>query len=706
MSTVTRHALRVYSALSELKESSGDDVLDALVPFFEPVLEVMNGKLFVPRLFAVGVQKLYRWRFTTDIAEHFIPRLVRKGYLVKQNSRGTQGIYTVRFIPQSPSTENIPIVEVLKHIVDEFERFPPRITDLLTYSRTRAELEDILIRFLVSMDAYGETSFAAEVQRLQFDVDEKSTLAALADGGTPLLHVDKYMCARFVKHISVERPEFVPHLARLASIGLLTEVVEDFAKPIQPPGQVNLTIAVDAPLALDFLGCSGTSLQKDVKNIFDALKAINCSFIVFPVTCEEMQRNLNAMLSKRPSDRYGYTHDAIVRREVLPEFVQAVAKNPEAALERVGIQVKPLSLDQFPNSYVYFDHARYEDFFSSVYWVGDVPPREHDATCLALLVRLRAGKHHSDLFRCGYALVTRNATFVKESRKYCVDNHIINSRQEGPVIHQRQLATMAWLRTGLGASEQIPRGHLMAICERVLRVRMEVREAVGNKLRQVTPDKLEQYELLLQDHRSLSKLADATLNDESVVTTENAERVLEIMRKATVEEEREQFERKLQAEQSKHREAQRKTRAEAKRAVSEAERAAAERDLAHAALAARSRADQEKADHLAEQISRRASRIERITAMLFVGLGVLAVIQYLSGWLTSLAWTFVAAAAGFVGLYDSIMTRLERPKIGIPTMLRLYCRWALRRKLEAANLPVSIDDFDFCGSKIFRKTSS
>jgi hypothetical protein len=224
------------------------------------------------------------------------------------------------------------------------------------------------------------------------------------------------MCARFVKQICIERPKFVSHLARLASIGLLTEVVEDFAKPIAPPGQVNLTIAVDAPLALDFLGCSGKALQQDVKRIFDALKAINCAFIVFPVTCEEMRRNLNSMLSKRPNERYGYTHDALVRREVLPEYVQAVAKNPEMALESAGIQVKPLSLDQFPNSHSFFDRARYEDFFSSVYWVDDVPPREHDATCLALLVRLRAGKHHSDLFRCGYVLVTRNATFVKESR--------------------------------------------------------------------------------------------------------------------------------------------------------------------------------------------------------------------------------------------------------------------------------------------------
>jgi hypothetical protein len=336
MSAVTRHALRVYSALAELKGNS-EDILDALIPFFEPVLEVMNGKVFDPALFAVGVQKLYRWRFTADIAENFIPRLVRKGFLVRHTGSGRQGVYTVRFVPQ-PVSNDLPISEVLNQIVEEFVQFPPRISDLLTYSRSREQLADILIRFLVSMDAYGDAAFAMEVERLKLGADERSTLAGLDEGGTPLAKDDRYMCARFVQHLCTEHPEFVPHLARLASIGLLTEVVEDFVKPLQPPGKVNLTIAVDAPLALDFLGCSGKALQQDVRLIFDALKGIGCSFVVFPVTCVEIQRNLNSMLSKSPNERYGYTHAAVIGREVMLEFVQAVARNPEAALERAAFK--------------------------------------------------------------------------------------------------------------------------------------------------------------------------------------------------------------------------------------------------------------------------------------------------------------------------------------------------------------------------------
>jgi hypothetical protein len=132
--------------------------------------------------------------------------------------------------------------------------------------------------------------------------------------------------------------------------------------------------------------------------------------------------------------------------------VQAVANDPEAALDHAGIKVKPLDLKQMPHLFKFFPYAWYDDFFSSILWVSDVAPREHDATCLALTVRLRAGKHNSDLFKCGYVFVTRNPRFVQHSRSYCLKSQIMNSSQEGPVVHQRELATVAWLRTGLGAA--------------------------------------------------------------------------------------------------------------------------------------------------------------------------------------------------------------------------------------------------------------
>ena len=501
MTAITRRAVRVCTALTELR-GKGGDVLDALIPFFEPLLELWDGKIFNPRLFAVGVQKLYRWRFTTDIAEQFIPRLQRAGFLERKLSGGGEFVFIVRYVSEK-SNDQLELSKVLCSIIDEFEHFPSRITNLLTYNKTRDELTDILIRFLVSLDSYAPAAFAEEIRKQKLDISVESALNNLEEGGRPLPHEDKYMAARFVQSLCSTRPEFIPDLARLASVGLLTEVVEDFLKPVQIEASADLTIIVDTPLALDYLGCSGTALRDDVVCIFDSLRQIGCKIIALPVTCVEIQRNLRSMLLNEPTNRHGYTHNAILKKEVMIEFVQAVANDPEKALKNAGIIVRPLTLEELPNQHRFFSQDRYEDFFASIVWVEDVAPREHDATCFALTMRLRAGQHSSDLFRCRYVFVTRNPRFVRDARAYCLQSRLITEVQESPVIHQRELATITWLRTGLGASEAVPRSHLLATCDRVLSLRTEVRNAVGQKLKALTPEKIEQYELLLLDQKSV-----------------------------------------------------------------------------------------------------------------------------------------------------------------------------------------------------------
>lgn len=96
--------------------------------------------------------------------------------------------------------------------------------------------------------------------------------------------------------------------------------------------------------------------------------------------------------------------------------MRAVANNPEGALEQAGITVLPIDLKYRPDTHRFFTDEQYEDFLSSISWVHDVAPREHDAESLALTMRLRAGKHRCDIFQCGYIFVTRNPLFVRHSR--------------------------------------------------------------------------------------------------------------------------------------------------------------------------------------------------------------------------------------------------------------------------------------------------
>jgi hypothetical protein len=532
----------------------------------------------------------------------------------------------------------------------------------------------------------------AQLGDLEPGAEARQLVSQLEEGGRPLDPNDKYMCARFVQHLMKTRPDFVPHLTRLSSIALLTEVVEDFIKPTHVEAKTDLTIILDAPIALDLLGCSGKALKDDIATVVSALRNVGASFIVFPVSCIEMQHNIRSMLSLPIERRRGYTHNALIKREVAQDFVSAVANNPEKALEGVGVSVRQISLDQYPNLHRHFTEAHYEDFYQSITWGNNVPAREHDATCMALAIRLRDGKQNSDLFKTRYVMVTRNPTFVNHARSYCLQNRMINSLQEGPIIHARDLATTAWLRTGLGADETIPRGHLIATCDRVLQVKPEVRNALAAQLGQVTPDRLEQFNLLMQDSRSVQKLADQTLNDESIVTAANAERLLEVMREATAEELREKHEAQLASER-------RAARASLQQATSEVSRlneAVAQLQMQQAQAVALA---ESQLDSLVSRINNQAKYIEWAVAAVLIALGIGGGINMITGLFEGHKfWNIVlvlAGAAGFARLFFGLM---ERPMPALASLLNVFCRWRVRKQLHALGVPVEnqIRTYSWC----------
>lgn len=700
MSGITRHALRVYAAITELR-GTDNDVLDALIPFFDPILELMDGKVFDPHVFSAGVRKLYRWRFTGDIASHFIPRLERKGFLERKASTQEGTIWMVRYKTDN-ITDDTSIVSIFNSIIDEFEKFPPRVTDLLYYQRTRPQLEDILIRFLTSMDAVGEGAYSPQLGDLDPGGDTQTLLAQLEEGGRPLEPDDRYMCARFVRHLTKNKPEFIPHLVRLSSIALLTEVVEDFVRPINREESVDLTIILDAPLALDYLGCSGKALKDDTDAIITSLKTIGVKFIVLPISVAEMQRNLRTMLALDVTQRHGYTHNALIKREVSIEYVTAVANAPERALENAGITVRPINLDSQPNIHRYFSVEQYEDFLSTIQWGSFMPAREHDATCATIVMRLREGRHSGDLFKCRYAMVTRNPTFVRQARNYSLSSRMITEYQEGPVVLQRELATTAWLRTGLGGDDSVPRGRLIATCERVLQVRPEVRAALAAQLTKITPERLEQLDILMQDARSVQKLADETLNNENAITPTNAEHLLDVMRAATAEELKVAHEAEMAAERKDREQYKERTDAE----IGELRRQIEEsREI----QIARMNENRQIFFSHVDSVNKIAKYVEFSFIFFLIALGALGLVNHFFGVLTgSKMWNVVLFVAGGVGTIRLIFAALERPMPGLVTFLNAYCRRALARR--TSRMAVDITEFDksldYKGGRIHRKPKS
>jgi hypothetical protein len=183
-------------------------------------------------------------------------------------------------------------------------------------------------------------------------------------------------------------------------------------------------------------------------------------------------------------------------------------------------------------------------------WHLEVSRREHDCAIVTQIMRMRGGLNVSDIFQAKHVLLTRNALLAQSARKYCVDRDLMPSHSVSPAMHQRQLATAVWLRTGLGKGEDdVPRRYLLAACERVLELKKNVVDQVRIVARNLTPEKAEQLDLLLTQDRSVQVLMDKTLGLSNVVSSSNIEGLIDTMKQSLTSEIQEKANSEIEAAQ-------------------------------------------------------------------------------------------------------------------------------------------------------------
>ncbi|NBC21124.1 MAG: hypothetical protein GVY06_08815 [Alphaproteobacteria bacterium] len=459
MHALTQRALRVFAVLEEYRQGS-KDIIEAILPFFKPLLEPLSGRVFEPRDFARTVSETYGWNFSADIAEELVTRFVSAGWLSETDSAGHT--YVVEDISlEDEGLDTRDIEHTLSKVTEQFAEFKRELSPLTMYAKTKEQLSDILVEWLVSIDAYNESV-------LRENAIQKSTEGTLAiyqelPDGSSLSSEDKYLCARFVKKLVDENSHLLESLTGIAAAGLLTEVVRDFHKPVTKVQQSTLAIYLDSSVALEFLGVSGAEACRNVRSVIEGAQSIGCSVRVFYSTLDEMSHALDAVLKRDRPAREGPTATAMRRGEVEEAYVREVARNPSSFLERKGIGIVRRSPDQFPNEHDYFSKDLIEALYSRINWHTNPTPRQHDAVSTALIMRMRKGVTTRDIFSAQHVFVTRNGMLAQMARRFCIDEEILSNNDLPPVVHQRQLATALWLRTGDGVkSNDIPR-HAMLV---------------------------------------------------------------------------------------------------------------------------------------------------------------------------------------------------------------------------------------------------
>lgn len=547
--TVGPAAVRVNAVLSAFRDDENSDVIDSLCYFYVPILDKLQGKPITASLLAKAAKLIYGWNLTESVGHVFVERLVAQGHLVEEQKHGN-AIFIAQPSPDLNADVETSIQDSFDQVTELFGKFDLVSGDLIYRQLTREQLGDLLVRFLISLDAYSNNEISASLRSGDIANGERSALQELTNDVSVLSQSETHVCARFVQWLSKEQPELAEKLSLFVAAGLLAELVEDFRKPSALETKSETTFFLDGPMLLGVVGTSGAALQEEARTIVDALKSIGCRVQVFGESCREAERVLTSYLKASPSDRHGRTHTAVLKGEVDRAYVQTVASDIEAAAEKFGVNVRDYSLDAFPGDHKYFDAERNTDVYSFLSWENPLA-REHDAFAVTAIMRMRHGKHKNDPLQNSHVFISSNEKLVRKARDYCLQSQLVRETQCGPVVDTRDLATIAWLRTGFENSEKLPTSHMLAQCERVLRVRKDVIENAQQQVAKFTPERVEQFELLLQDNRAVSYLMDTARGSSAPFDPARDQELLDGMLDAAIKVVRDETDAKLSEKDKK-----------------------------------------------------------------------------------------------------------------------------------------------------------
>jgi hypothetical protein len=537
----SKPALRVLSVL----EAQGDrvgDVLAALKPFFAPILCDRAGQMFDPQKIATAINQAYYWRITHEVVENLVPRFLEWGWLESWFGDNAISAYKIADCWGDEAYnggDETKIEEVSNQIGDSFAAFLTEHLPQHIGNKGPQELSSAVIEWLVSVDAFTPQKIRERIQG--YEVDEFGVMVPKLTSSTgPANTLDgqtSYLCARFVKHLADSGDALFPQLCRLAEVGLLTEVVQDFSKPVDPAARANLLLYVDSPLALDALGMSGKAAKNSILPVLDGLRSVGAKVGVLRDSIEEMRTALDTLLRTPHSERTGPTADALRRREVTQRDIITVLNGPEAALRAIGVEVVERTLSMYPNEHKYFTGSDFEKLKARYSWQNNYAAQEHDAVLVTIVMRRRGDHRSNDFLTCKHLAVSRNGAVIADAEQYCRENGMVARGQVPPVIHSRQLATMAWLRTGLRSNADVPKSTLLAACQRVLTLSPGLLKAAVRKAHELSGKSEEELRLCLVMDRSTMVLMDRTLGDTRILAEQQMEEIIDAMKKAVAAEE-------------------------------------------------------------------------------------------------------------------------------------------------------------------------
>ena len=524
---------------ARIKDSA--DPSDAVLVLLSGPLSHLHGSAFQPSDLSKLVKKHFDWELSAEAIEFFIPKMRTLGWLEARSGLPTRGPYFVN-LPEPDVGEGSDAAtgKALADLGQQFLSFAKELSPFQSLPEDHMEAGALLLRYVVDANVpHGSQDNKARTD-------------------------ETFLAARFVEEANNKKLPAQETLAELAAVGFLFRVAEEIARPSKRR-RVDLKVVVDAPILLDYLGCSGPTRSDTTKDLFERLRSMGAQTITFEHCVGEARDALRSVLKTNPRDRYGPTGEALKRGIVNEKALLGLAQGFDTAVRASDISILPDDIEFTPQAHKYFDKARAGEVEKIVNWHdGNEHARLADSDTTVLTIRRRAGYRTSDLFDSRYICVTANPTFAGATRRHLLESAYYSPRQVPPVVTIREIAAKLWLELGnhdKSAVLSIPNSQLLMSCDRALRFNRKVVDSARSELAKFNPEQLQQFELLLEVPRSARAVMDVTLNNERYVSGETIGQLVaaaveaageEVGAKAKVlrERDRERFQKELSKSES------------------------------------------------------------------------------------------------------------------------------------------------------------
>ncbi|MBI2255234.1 MAG: hypothetical protein HYU58_11490 [Proteobacteria bacterium] len=605
----------LYAAFKQTEISSNPirDALDCLTPFIAPYLNTIVGS----QVTVDGIQHSLKASFGFDIPlyaiEQLLPALKNAGYV--EYNRNVRAYF-------AKQQENR--FDVLKSEIEtEFDEVSAELSAYakevgFTIEPPSGNWDDALVSFLKTRTAKTDSKFA-------------NVKGVLLDPAK----VEHAIVGAFVKSLHDKNPISFRKILNIF-MGVL---VEEFISSVSEIGAIELKNPVivfyDTAVLLRLLGCSGRLFKTATDELTRYLQDLGFQIYYFSGNETEVAGILDTLIHIKDTGREleGETAEAISNGDVTMTHIRMLQNSfPDRLAAQNVFPAENLEKDALDNAKYQIDERGFAEHLKQQALANrrnyGFHNRENDAKYLGTVMRLRKRLHTRDLAACGFVFVTTNKFLAQSSRRYLIQQGVIQPHHCPPVLSVGQIATIAWLMKDQGLEPDKAGRELLSNCYAAFRPDQEWFRHFREGIEKVTGDieefgKNSRNAFVLQAARRIAQ--EESFGDSAIVRELN---MVEILQRAEQENTRALDEKDAQIEVERAAAALEYSKlaqeAEQARANYEAEK---QRAIESAIQQARNEAARETEDRL--RLDRETSAYAKADRMVFWG-KLISVLLFLS----------------------------------------------------------------------------